>query len=171
MILILAWSCMYCEIFQETVEIIEAVLCVDTIKLTVAGSNLVGSFTIFNNLGGMVSTQERWFLAICNSYRSTFSFDPVHLLQVHHLSSDEEMDELSILFERPLAAGTVNCGSEDIGFGMVVNDSGAIYGSNTTARELCVIESVFKPWIVPLWMSVTSMAFPSCLITSYFLWV
>uniref|UniRef100_A0A6M2ERG2 Eukaryotic translation initiation factor 6 n=1 Tax=Populus davidiana TaxID=266767 RepID=A0A6M2ERG2_9ROSI len=101
---------------QETEEIIADVLGVEVFRQTIAGNILVGSYCAFSNRGGLV----------------------------HPHTSIEDLDELSTLLQVPLVAGTVNRGSEVIAAGITVNDWTAFCGSDTTATELSVIESVFK---------------------------
>ncbi|XP_057812359.1 eukaryotic translation initiation factor 6-2-like [Salvia miltiorrhiza] len=101
---------------KETEELIADVLGVEVFRQTVAGDVLVGSYCAFSNRGGLV----------------------------HPHTSIEDLDELSTLLQVPLVAGTVNCGSDVIGAGVIVNDWIAFCGSDTTATELSVIESVFK---------------------------
>ncbi|THU55634.1 hypothetical protein C4D60_Mb11t08630 [Musa balbisiana] len=104
------------ETSLETEELIADVLGVEVFRQTVAGNILVGSYCAFSNRGGLV----------------------------HPHTSIEDLDELSTLLQVPLVAGTVNRGSEVIAAGMTVNDWTAFCGSDTTATELSVIESVFK---------------------------
>ncbi|GMP93047.1 hypothetical protein CsSME_00043038 [Camellia sinensis var. sinensis] len=92
------------------------VLGVEVFRQTIAGNILVGSYCAFSNKGGLV----------------------------HPHTSIEDLDELSTLLQVPLVARTVNCGSEVIAAGLTVNDWTSFCGSNTTATELSVIESVFK---------------------------
>ncbi|GFS35864.1 translation initiation factor IF6 [Actinidia rufa] len=101
---------------QETEEMIADVLGVEVFRQTIAGNILVGSYCAFSNKGGLV----------------------------HPHTSIEDLDELSTLLQVPLVAGTVNRGSEVIAAGLTVNDWTAFCGSDTTATELSVIESVFK---------------------------
>ncbi|CAD5195839.1 unnamed protein product [Musa acuminata subsp. malaccensis] len=101
---------------DDTEELIADVLGVEVFRQTVAGNILVGSYCAFSNRGGLV----------------------------HPHTSIEDLDELSTLLQVPLVAGTVNRGSEVIAAGMTVNDWTAFCGSDTTATELSVIESVFK---------------------------
>jgi len=104
------------DLDRETEEIIADVLGVEVFRQTIAGNILVGSFCALSNRGGLV----------------------------HPHTSIEDLDELSTLLQVPLVAGTVNRGSEVIAAGMIVNDWTAFCGSDTTATELSVIESVFK---------------------------
>ncbi|GJN10871.1 hypothetical protein PR202_ga29009 [Eleusine coracana subsp. coracana] len=104
------------DLDKETEELIADVLGVEVFRQTIAGNILVGSYCTFSNRGGLV----------------------------HPHTSIEDLDELSTLLQVPLVAGTVNRGSEVIAAGMTVNDWTAFCGSDTTATELSVIESVFK---------------------------
>ncbi|GMI83366.1 hypothetical protein HRI_002005900 [Hibiscus trionum] len=104
------------DLDRETEEIIADVLGVEVFRQTIAGNILVGSYCAFSNRGGLV----------------------------HPHTSIEDLDELSTLLQVPLVAGTINRGSEVIAAGMTVNDWTAFCGSDTTATELSVIESVFK---------------------------
>ncbi|KAF5958137.1 hypothetical protein HYC85_005362 [Camellia sinensis] len=104
------------DLDKETEEMIADVLGVEVFRQTIAGNTLVGSFCAFSNKGGLV----------------------------HPHTSIEDLDELSTLLQVPLVAGTVNRGSEVIAAGLTVNDWTAFCGSDTTATELSVIESVFK---------------------------
>ncbi|KAG6519961.1 hypothetical protein ZIOFF_016990 [Zingiber officinale] len=104
------------DLDRETEELIADVLGVEVFRQTIAGNILVGSYCTFSNKGGLV----------------------------HPHTSIEDLDELSTLLQVPLVAGTVNRGSEVIAAGMTVNDWTAFCGSDTTATELSVIESVFK---------------------------
>ncbi|GMH24000.1 hypothetical protein Nepgr_025843 [Nepenthes gracilis] len=104
------------DLDKETEELIADVLGVEVFRQTIAGNILVGSYCAFSNKGGLV----------------------------HPHTSIEDLDELSTLLQVPLVAGTVNRGSEVIAAGLTVNDWTAFCGSDTTATELSVIESVFK---------------------------
>ncbi|PBC31030.1 eukaryotic translation initiation factor [Apis cerana cerana] len=101
---------------QETEEILADTLNVEVFRQTVASNVLVGSYSVLSNQGGLV----------------------------HPKTSIQDQDELSSLLQVPLAAGTVNRGSDVIAAGMVVNDWVSFCGMDTTSTELSVIESVFK---------------------------
>jgi len=104
------------DIDKETEEIIADTLGVEVFRQTIAGNVLVGSYAVISNQGGLV----------------------------HPRTSVEELDELSTLLQIPLVAGTINRGSEVLGAGLVVNDWAAFCGSDTTATEIAVCESIFK---------------------------
>ncbi|XP_071862331.1 eukaryotic translation initiation factor 6 [Bombus fervidus] len=104
------------DLDRDTEEILTDTLNVEVFRQTVASNVLVGSYSILSNQGGLV----------------------------HPKTSIQDQDELSSLLQVPLAAGTVNRGSDVIAGGMVVNDWIAFCGMDTTSTELSVIESVFK---------------------------
>ncbi|TVU03205.1 hypothetical protein EJB05_51264 [Eragrostis curvula] len=100
----------------ETEEVISDVLGVEVFRQTIAGNILVGSYCTFTNKGGLV----------------------------HPQTSVEDLDELSTLLQVPLVAGTINRGSDVVSAGVAVNDWTAFCGSDTTATEVSVVESVFR---------------------------
>ena len=63
---------------------------------------------------------------------------------VHPRTSVEDQEELASLLQVPVAAGTVNRGSDVLGGGLVVNDWTAFVGLETTSTEISVVESVFR---------------------------
>ncbi|RLM93516.1 eukaryotic translation initiation factor 6-2-like [Panicum miliaceum] len=108
-------NCIACNDY-ETEEVISDVLGVEVFRQTIAGNILVGSYCTFTNKGGLV----------------------------HPQTSVEDLDELSTLLQVPLVAGTVNRGSDVFSTGIAVNDWTAFCGSDTTATEVSVVESVFR---------------------------
>uniref|UniRef100_A0A7S0G1G4 Eukaryotic translation initiation factor 6 n=1 Tax=Rhodosorus marinus TaxID=101924 RepID=A0A7S0G1G4_9RHOD len=104
------------DISKESEEVVADVLGVETIRHSIAGEPLVGTYSVFTNQGGIV----------------------------HPECSIEDQDELSSLLQVPLVAGTVNRGSGLVGTGVVANDWSAFCGLDTTGMELEVIQSVLK---------------------------
>jgi len=104
------------DIDHETEELICDVLGVEAFRETIAGNALVGSYCKFSSRGGLV----------------------------HPHTSLQELDELSSLLQVPLAAGTVNRGSDIISAGLIANDWTAFCGLDTTSTELNVIEEILK---------------------------
>ncbi|CAL6306690.1 unnamed protein product [Bathycoccus prasinos] len=104
------------DIDRETEELICDVLGVEAFRETIAGNALVGSYCKFSSQGGLV----------------------------HPHTSLQELDELSSLLQVPLAAGTVNRGSDIISAGLIANDWTAFCGLDTTSTELNVIEEILK---------------------------
>mmetsp|Transcript_85507 Transcript_85507/g.265856 ORF Transcript_85507/g.265856 Transcript_85507/m.265856 type:complete len:241 (+) Transcript_85507:120-842(+) len=106
----------HADLDRETEEAIADVLQVDVFRASIAQQALVGSFAVLTNQGGLV----------------------------HAHTPLQDLEELSQLVELPLAAGTVNRGSDVVGAGLVANDWSAVCGSDTTVAELGVVEGIFK---------------------------
>lgn len=104
------------DIERETEELIADVLGVEVFRLTIGGEVLVGSYCALLNQGGLVAPH----------------------------TSINEQEELSLLLQVPIVAGTVNRGSKVVGGGLVVNDWLAVAGLDTTAPELLVVELIFR---------------------------
>jgi len=104
------------DIDKDTEEIIADVLDVEVFRQSIAGQSLVGSYASISNAGGLV----------------------------HPLTTKDEQKELSSLLQIPITTGTINRGSSVIGSGLCVNDWCAFCGSDTTATEIGVIESIFS---------------------------
>jgi translation initiation factor 6 len=104
------------DLDKETEEIIADVLGVEVFRTTVAKNVLVGSYCVVTNQGGLV----------------------------HPMTSTAELDELSNLFQIPIAAGTINRGSDIIAAGCCVNDWAGFVGLDTTAAELMVFDGIYK---------------------------
>lgn len=104
------------DLDKETEEIIMDTLKVEVFRTTVAKNVLVGSYCVVSNQGGLV----------------------------HPMTSTAELDELSNLFQIPIAAGTINRGSDIIAAGCCVNDFAGFTGLDTTSAELMVFDGIFK---------------------------
>lgn len=101
---------------RETELIIQDVLKVETFRATIANNELVGSYCVLTNQGGLV----------------------------HAHTNVQELEELSNLLQLPLTAGTINRGSELIASGVCANDWIAFVGTDATATECAVVENIFK---------------------------
>jgi len=104
------------DLDRETEEVIADTLQVEVFRATIADNQLVGSYSVLTNQGGLV----------------------------HARTPMQDMEELSQLLEIPLTAGTVNRGSDVVAAGVVVNDWASFVGMDTTATEIGVIEDIFK---------------------------
>ena len=102
------------EFDKETEELIGDVLGVEVFKVCVGGNALVGTYSCFNNKGGIV-------------------FPGVGM---------DEYEELANLVQVGIGAGTINRGSELIGSGIVCNDWIAFVGYESTAAELDNVEKI-----------------------------
>ena len=104
------------DLDKETEEIIKDTLNVEVFRSTVANNVLVGSYCVVSNLGGIV----------------------------HPMVTFSELEELTSLFQIPIAAGTINRGSDLVSSACLVNDSVGFVGSETTTAELMVFDGIFK---------------------------
>ena len=104
------------EFDKESEELIADILGVEVFKTTVAGNALVGTYSVFNNMGGIV----------------------------HPATTMEEFEELANLMQVQIGAATINRGSELLGSGVVANDWIAFCGAECTSAEIDNIEKIFR---------------------------
>ena len=93
------------------------VLGVEIIRKNLGNSFLVGSLAVVSNKG----------------------------LLLNPLVSDNELEELSQIFNVPANVGTVNKGSIFLRAGILVNSNGALVGNETTGHELMRIQQTLFP--------------------------
>lgn len=103
------------EFSKENEDIIENVLGVEVFKTTIAQNALVGTYSKFNNKGGIV----------------------------HPATTLEEYEELANLMQIQIGAATVNRGSEILGSGVLVNDWTIYCGYESTSAEIDNFEKIF----------------------------
>mmetsp|Transcript_51146 Transcript_51146/g.121765 ORF Transcript_51146/g.121765 Transcript_51146/m.121765 type:complete len:226 (+) Transcript_51146:548-1225(+) len=104
------------ELGFETQELLRDVLGVEIFRISIGSENLIGSYSVFNNKGGII-------------------FPNI---------SNEDQEEISSLLNIPLLTSTVNCGSILIGSGAVCNDFISFTGFQSTQSELYILDSAFK---------------------------
>lgn len=104
------------DLDRDTEELLADTLQLEVFRHTVGGSALVGSYAALSNRGGLL----------------------------HPRTPRADLDELASLLQVPLAAGSVNRGSDVVAAGLVVNDWCAFCGADTTSAELAVLEAVFR---------------------------
>jgi len=101
---------------KETEQIIQEVLQVETFRASIANNELVGTYCVLTNQGGLV----------------------------HAHTSVQELEELAAILEVRLTAGTVNRGSDQISAGIVCNDWISFVGMDATSTEVAVVENIFN---------------------------
>ncbi|KAF0987072.1 hypothetical protein HZS_7070 [Henneguya salminicola] len=102
------------DLEKETEYIIADTLQVEVFRQSIAKQALVGTYSNFNNVAGIV----------------------------HPQTSIDELDELSNLLQIPLTATTVNRGSNLIGSGVVMNDWSLFCGASTTGTEFSILSKL-----------------------------
>jgi len=104
------------ELDQATEQTIQDVLNVEVFRTTIAANTLVGSYCALTNKGGLV----------------------------HPMTTESELEELNNILQIPIAAGTINRGSDIIASGCLINDEFGFVGFETTTAELMVFDGIFK---------------------------
>lgn len=104
------------DLDKETIEIIGDVLGVEVFPGLIAKESLVGTYCVFTNRGGVVTTKV----------------------------TVQELEELAGQLGVELTAATVNRGSPLIGAGLCVNDWSLFCGWETTALEIANLTRIFK---------------------------
>merc|ERR1712039_31510 len=99
---------------KETEEMLVDTLQVEVFRAAIGQKSLVGSHTWVTNKGALLSAS----------------------------TPRQDVEELSQLLDLPMAAGTINRGSDVVGAGVIANDWAAFCGSATTSAEIGVVESV-----------------------------
>ncbi|EZG70147.1 eukaryotic translation initiation factor 6 [Gregarina niphandrodes] len=102
------------DLDRETEEIAQDVLGIELFRTTINNEVLVGQYSVLTNRGGIV----------------------------HAMTSKHEVDALSQMLQIPLAAGTINGGSDLLAAGVVVNDWAAFVGQDSTFAEMSVVEQI-----------------------------
>ena len=104
------------ELDQQTVELIGDVLGVDAFPANIANEQLVGTYCVFTNRGGVVCPKV----------------------------TVEQLEELAGQLSVELTAATVNRGQDLLGAGICVNDWTLFCGWDTTALEIANLTRIFK---------------------------
>ena len=101
---------------NETIEVLENVLGVETIKCKIANESLVGSYSVLSNKGCAVTSK----------------------------ATVEEIDNLSDMLDLNVEGSTVNSGIDYISSGICVNDFALFCGYNSSALEIANLTRIFK---------------------------
>ena len=104
------------ELEQETIDVISDVLGVEVVPMILGNEALVGSYSVFNNHGGAVTSS----------------------------CSEQQVEELSKLFKIPVNAATVNMGSNLVSAGLCVNDNNLVCGFQTSTHEVVNLSNIFR---------------------------
>lgn len=101
---------------EETIEIIRDTLQVEVHKCSIGDDGLVGSYSVFTNLGGVVAPT----------------------------TPPEEIEQLISMFGINIETCTVNQGSNVVSSGICVNDKHLFCGMKTTSHETAALCRIFK---------------------------
>ena len=104
------------ELDPDTIQEIQDILKVEAIPTLIGGEPLVGSYSLFTNRGGIVSSK----------------------------TTIEEIDELSSQLGISIETATVNRGSNLVSAGVAGNDFSLFCGWDTTALEIANLTRIFK---------------------------